>query len=131
MIFRFIVKKFFENLRFLEQIWRKITITRKIKIGEFFLLFFPYYITHSPSSIKGWSKVRGEVCMSVIGTNPYIHIYVYIYMHIYVCKLGWKGRQRNLRRVFCSILYSSWPTFKRQISVFSTAIIKLLNISLL
>ena len=25
-----------------------------------FSLFFPYYISHSPSSIKGWSKVRGR-----------------------------------------------------------------------
>ena len=31
----------------------------KNKNRRIFLLFFPYYITHSPSSIKGWSKVSG------------------------------------------------------------------------
>ena len=36
-----------------------------------FSLFFPYYTAHSPSSIKGWSKVRGGVCTSLIGKNPF------------------------------------------------------------
>ena len=52
----------------------------KNKNRRIFLLFIPYYITYSPSSIKGWSKVRGGgggVCISLIETGPKLSVINY------------------------------------------------------
>ena len=46
------------------------TITRNIRIGE----FFSFYSAHSASSMKTGSKLRGGgICISLVGTGPDIY----------------------------------------------------------
>ena len=52
-----------------------------------FSLFFPYYTPRSPSSIKHWSKVRGGVCISIVGKHPVYclcHLPVYFTVWYYI-----------------------------------------------
>ena len=58
------------------------TITRKIKIWK---LFFSFDSAHCASFMKVGSKLRGGVCISLVGKKPIIHknILVFICIIIY------------------------------------------------